>query len=252
MSSGARRRSPGWAGLFAALLVVAGAVVLVIGWRDPGPQRLSTPGAIVTDAVADEPSPTATIPDDEGSTGGTSTTVSTTSVPATTTIASTTSPTTPASIAAVSLTNRCSSPWYGWDISYPDGWYAADATADVWECAAFDPAPVLVNEDTELDASVIMVFYERDLRTVHAELLYGVEVLSQADVTVGPYPAVRLELRATGDGYWPAGTLLVNYLVDRGGWATVQIEGVAVDDAPFRDVTEVVDAMAGTISFWDS
>ena len=253
-----------WPVVAAGAVAVVGLAVIALGMRDPGPQRLSG-GADDTATSLAEPAVTATIPGVGTATtvpsASTATTTAPTTAPSTiapttvapaTTVATTVAPTTaPPTTAAVALTNQCSSTSYGWDISYPADWYTAGADAGSWECAVFDEAPVELVEGSEVDGSVLVLFHEVDSATVRADVTVAAEVLSEGAVMVGQYPALRLELRATGEGFWPEGTLLVEYLVDRGGWSTVQIEGIAADDAALEELATIVDAMAATMTFWD-
>ena len=256
-------------GLVAAgALVIAGIAAIVVGLRAPGTERMADTAIQTQDT---EPAVVATLPPADTSAAGAATsspdaitptvpTVTTVTTPPTTagapmaTPAPTVPVTAPPTTAAIVLGAQCSSSTYGWNVSYPASWFTPDASAASWECAAFDRAPVVVAPDSEIDAAITISFSERTATESYGELTSGATnvVLAESTTTVGPYAAVRLESRATGDGYWPAGTLIVDYIVDRGGWATVLVEGVGADDPTYTEVRAVVDAIAAHLTFWDN
>jgi hypothetical protein len=260
----------------AGALVVAGVAVIAVGLRHPGNERMANTAVQTQDT--DSGAAVATLPPQDTSgagavtttpaAGGSTASAAPPSTPSSTPVATTPTtvgapvatlgPTIPATAApttaAIALDAQCSSSTYGWNVAYPASWFTPDATAASWECAAFDRSPVVVADNSEIDAAITISFSERTATDSYAELTTGAtsDILAESTSTVGPYSAVRLETRATGDGYWPAGTLIVDYIVDRGGWATVLIEGVGPDDPTYVEVRAVVDAIAAHMTFWDN
>ena len=274
-----RTRRPTVGLVAAGILVIGGIVAVGLGLRDDGPRRITTDAATADTEPA--MSDTATIPpvdtetDTDTPTSPTGpaasappaspvpATTATTAPSANTSAASvptpvvtapmaTAPPPTVATTTTLELGSVCFSPTYGWDVSYPSTWYAADPITDTWACSLFDPAPIVIDEYSEISAAVTINFYEMTAADAYFELTVGTgEIVSETETTVERYAATRLETRASGDGYWPAGTSIIDYIVDRGGWSTVVIEGVAFDDTTYRETAAVVDAMVATISFWD-
>lgn len=267
----ARTKRPTIGLMVAGLLVIGGIVAVGLGLRDDGPRRITTDAATADTELA--PSETGTLPP-EGtdtpaiptspapppaasppttvSTSASATTAASVPTPVVTAPMATAPPPTVATTTTLELGSVCFSPTYGWDVSYPSTWYAADPITDTWACSLFDPAPIVIDEYSEISAAVTINFYEMTAADAYFELTVGTgEIVSETETTVERYAATRLETRASGDGYWPAGTSIIDYIVDRGGWSTVVIEGVAFDDTTYRETAAVVDAMVATISFWD-
>jgi hypothetical protein len=181
--------------------------------------------------------------------------------PTPTTVAPTTAPppTSPPTSAPISpqvvFAGRCESSAYGWDVGVPQGWYGVDDPDGWWTCAGFERFPVSVTFDSEIVVPITITFLEGELA---ADVLAGyadgsfVGIVDQRPATVGIYDAWRLETTALGDAFVPAGTPGITYVVDRGGWSTVLIDGFGFSPADFAEVEAIVDAMAGDIAFWDS
>lgn len=225
----------------------AGTVVEETGPVAGGPQPATTLPATTQPAITVPPT---TVPP---------TTVAPTTVPPTTVPPTSVAPTTVATTVAppttaVTLTGRCASSTYGWDVGVADGWFAADDSTGLWACAAFDRAPVVIRDASEVNLPITITLMEVPMGSVLAGYEEGIytEVLTEADVPVDIYTARRIEVRATGAGMIPADTLGVAYLVNRGEWSTVLIEGWGDPGVGYEQVKPVVDAMAGDIKFWDS
>ena len=229
------------------------------GPREMGEGTVTIPaaGTVVeeTGPAASETQPATTLP----ATTLPATTAIATTVPATTVAPTTVAPTTVAPTVAppstaVTLTGRCASSTYGWDVGVADGWFAADDSTGPWACAAFDRAPVVISDASEVNLPITITFMEVPMGSVLAGYEEGIytEVLTGADVSVDIYTARRIEVRSTGAGMIPANTIGIAYLVNRGEWSTVLIEGWGGPSVDYEQVKSVVDAMAGDIKFWDS
>ena len=228
---------------------------------DPGATAAPTVPTVVTSVpVATTAAPTtqpATTMPPETAPPTVATTAAPTTLPATTAPPPTAPPpTAPPATAppAVVFTSRCESQAYGWDVGVAEGWYGVDDPDGWWTCGGFERFPVSVTFDSELVVPITITFLEGELAgDVLARYADGsfATIVDQRDATVGIYDAWRLETTAVGDWFVPAGTPGITYIVDRGGWSTVLIDGFGLTAAEYAEVEAVVDAMAADITFWD-
>jgi hypothetical protein len=153
----------------------------------------------------------------------------------------------PAAPAAES-SRQCRSGRYGWKITYPEGWYAADDTFPEWECAAFDTQPVVLDENSEVMTPIIVFRSEDDLDKTLTEYRSGVyDLVTDRRVGTAENPRHRLEVVTTADHPLGAGIHETVYLLPATSGRTVVIIGKSGTGQP-DTVAPVMDAIAENIA----
>lgn len=150
---------------------------------------------------------------------------------------------------AVTLGASCSFDPEGYSIDYPQGWVTPDDPA--WVCQLFDPAPIVVEPDTEPPIVAVTVYVEgASLEEAQAGLSDPAffEVIDRGTGTFSDAarPGVILETLQTEELLWPAGTRTYSVLVDRLDMTIV----VATNDLAAGDYEEhkrIVLAMAQSL-----
>lgn len=151
------------------------------------------------------------------------------------------------------LTQECTNP-DGFSVAYPDGWVTnEEAEDDLPPCSLFDPDPDQLRvegKEIPLDVAVSVqleaVPFEEMLRAGE-----HTEELERRESTVDGRDAVRLELRHTGEGLYPEGTLLTMWMIDRDG-VTFVARSADVGEPEYSRTQEILDQMVDSVSFDDS
>lgn len=147
-------------------------------------------------------------------------------------------------VAAVELTQRCTNPEEGYDVSLPRGWYynetvEADDTDDVAACRFFSPNDFEIRPGSGVSDVAIGVGREATAPRAEGEA-----------TTVGGKPAIILETEANEDSFDPAGTRHYQYWIDIGGeWLVATTSDGPGWAGSYEDNKDVLDAMMGTLTF---
>ena len=102
-------------------------------------------------------------------------------------------------------------------LSYPSGWVTNSETAgSLPPCSLFDPDDVAVEPGTEVPLDIAFLVRVTQGPFEGDDAGDTAEELSRQELTIDGRRAARVELRATGEGLYPAGTLTTLYKVDLG------------------------------------
>lgn len=146
-----------------------------------------------------------------------------------------------------SLTETCSNDVDGFTLSYPTGW-RTEADNPNWRCSLFDPNQFVIDPNTEVPPTAVLVFVDQHpFAETYASLSDQTlgSVLSTSDVTVAGRPGSTLEISDSGQVMYDAGTKHYYLLVDEGD-RTVVFETIDVVDG-YESNKQVIDAMAQTL-----
>ncbi len=149
--------------------------------------------------------------------------------------------------AEAQLAARCHDPDGHYSISYPQDWYTPEP-GDEGACRFFGPEPFEV--DTAIGGQAIAdIELSVEPTRIHqlAEPGPDLELRTSEDLEVDGRPAVHQQLRATGDGGYPQGTLVRRYLVDLDD-ATLVAGVTAEDQDELDDAGQVLERMVGEVT----
>ena len=145
------------------------------------------------------------------------------------------------------LAAHCSDPDGHYSIRYPQEWFTPDP-GDEGACRFFAPEPF------EVDAAIggqtiadIELSVEPTQLDQFAEPGPDLELRTSEDLEVDGRPAVHQQLRATGDGGYPQGTLVRRYLVDLDD-ATLVAGVTAEDQDELDDAGQVLERMVDALT----
>ena len=164
--------------------------------------------------------------------------------------AATRSPSPEPSGSPVVLGTPCRSGAYGFEVAYPQGWFASEGGPEL-ECRFFHPTPFEVAEATELFGIAVAVLPEQgpyeSLRATWADPEF-VSLVGQRDTVVDGRPATIFETVATGAGSDPAGTRTYACLVNVDGDGFVLLTS-GFTGREYEEYRAVVSAMAASLRF---
>jgi hypothetical protein len=133
-------------------------------------------------------------------------------------------------------------------LDYPNGW-TAELSFRGWKCALFDPQPFTVEPDTEVPpVAVIVSMPSSPLDVVLAQYTdpsMG-SLISQSGVIIAGQRGIAVELRASANSPFPAGTSRYAVLVDWNN-RTFMIETDSASAGDYAAVKQVVLGMAKTL-----
>lgn len=214
--------APGWLDRLRALLAsprpmaLAGAAVLVAvvavgaALRVTGPDEAGPPVADPTDGPTETTSPTST--QDE-----------------------------------VVLASSCQGGDGTYTVDYPAGWHTNEGDV-IDACQRFDDEPVALEAETggapeqPVVVRVLPVAFD-----IASDPGRAMEQQSRTETTVADRPAVVVEWTSTGEAALPEGLRTYQYLVDLGDDRTLMLAAYDLDEGPFEDQREIVDAMARSL-----
>ncbi len=151
---------------------------------------------------------------------------------------------------ALVLGSTCTNDQYGYQVGYPQGWYASEGSE--FGCQFFDPAPLDITPNTEVVGIAVSILlpYDRYGRTVSSyEDPYSSNPVSHGQTTVGGLRATVIETEATGNGYFPQGTMTYAYVVNLGGYGLALITS-GMPGEEYETHKQVIDLMVGSMSFF--
>jgi hypothetical protein len=142
----------------------------------------------------------------------------------------------------------CLNPEYGFQIDYPLDWEAnpGDVMAP---CSLFDPAPIEVQEGTEIPRDIAVAI--RVEPTSLAEITQapqGATVLNERETTVDGHRALQRHVEGTGELLLPEGVRAYRYYVGGVDWTLVAVTH-DVGDVPFETKRRILDEMIESLVF---
>ncbi|MEX0816309.1 MAG: hypothetical protein WD027_02595 [Gaiellales bacterium] len=149
----------------------------------------------------------------------------------------------------------CSNERAGYAIGYPADWYTATLDGE-FECSFFDPEPFEIIPESEFPFTALQAFpageEDRTFDQVVAEYTDPMfeRELAREETAVAGFPAVRLELEATGQGLYDEGTKTIVYVVDR-DFAPFVVRAQIVPGADEASITEVLEQAVQTVRFFE-
>lgn len=146
-----------------------------------------------------------------------------------------------------SLTESCNNRREGFSLSYPAGWHT-EARNPNWRCSLFDPNRFVIEPDTEVPPTAVLVYVDpHRLARTYASLTDETlgSVLAARDTTVGDRPGKTVEITDSGQVMYEAGTLHYYLLVGAAN-RTFVFETIDVVSG-YRRNKQVIDAMAQTL-----
>lgn len=154
------------------------------------------------------------------------------------------SPSTPAG----ATSQQCVSKKYGWKVTFPAGWYAADGKFPEWECAAFDVRPVVLDEDSEVMTPIVVFKSDDGINKSLADYTSGTyKLVTQRNLGTDAKPRYRLELITTADHPLGAGIHEIAYLFPTGSGGTLVIIGDGNGSVGYDTLAPIVDGIAESI-----
>lgn len=146
--------------------------------------------------------------------------------------------------------SRCASNENGWTVEYPGTWRTNPGTV-VAECRLFDPEPIVLQPNTELPAGLGANLHRAEVAVQQARTDPHSRLVSESETSVDGRVAYRQLRETTEDGYVPAGTRYLIWLVDLGNETGIGTT-YAVGTPSFERKVEVLDAMMARISIDES
>lgn len=132
------------------------------------------------------------------------------------------------------------------EFAYPEGWQVEDGN-----CEFFDPELDELEEGTEPDTAIAVRVADARFREVSTSDRGTRDEVRHVGATSG-YQAVRVRAESTGQGLYPEGQPILQYLVDldpgtddEGG--TLIMTATPSDGADFAQASEALDRIAGTV-----
>jgi hypothetical protein len=197
--------------------------------------------------------------------GDEATSASSTPIATTSSTAATPTPTTSASAASPSpaptgsvvpgggalvLGSSCTNDQFGYQIGYPQGWHASEGPE--FGCQFFDPAPLDITANSEVVGIAVGIIlpYDRYGRTVSSfEDPYSSKLVSLNQTTVSGLAATVIETEATGNGFFPQGTMTYAYVVNLGGYG-LAVSTSSMPGDEYETNKQAIDLMVGSMSFF--
>lgn len=147
----------------------------------------------------------------------------------------------------------CANERAGYEIGYPADWHTATLDGE-FECSFFDPEPFEIIPESEFPLTALQAFPAgeegrsfEDVVEEYTDPMFERE-LAREETTVAGFPAVRLELEATGQGLYDKGTRTIVYLVDR-DVAPFVVRAQAFPDGELHE--DVLDQSVQTVRFFE-
>ncbi len=145
----------------------------------------------------------------------------------------------------------CTNPEDDYTVEYPADWATNEDSIDsVPPCSLFDPDPAQIRTEGQQVPADVAVFLR--VEPVSFEEASGASAseqeLSRRDAMVDGRRAERIEVRHTGEGLYPEGTLTTRWTVDLDGESFIATSH-NIGEPAYEEKVRVLDRMMQTVTF---
>ena len=142
----------------------------------------------------------------------------------------------------------CTSEADGYAVQHPADWHVASGST-LERCRWFHPRPLTAEALEQVSGVAVRLRLEaHDLaEVVQIERGAAAEVLSSQERTVGGRPALRQEVRASGQGLLPEGTRETQWLIDFGHRTMIASTSEVASAGTYQENVAVLDALTQSL-----